>query len=200
MKRTRTEILGIRTRYKTTDELLDAVGSLRTRGLLIQLFNPDTILNKNHLLFALSHARASFARKKNIAKKLETEILLRAAGTHKIDKAIELVGVKNPKKVFLLLAGNASAGDQFAASREGSIFATNLSQRTNGPFARSANWKQKLEIIKKLGARRDDSLLKITNKKTKNVLRAFGIDAKLLKSYSAEDLLLEKLASLDVFI
>ncbi len=175
-------ITGIKTKYKTTDELLGAIATLRSRGSLIQVFNPDTILNKNHLLFALAHARSSFARnlrsaqmrifakqklrKKNIAKKIETELLLRAAGTHKINNAIELVGVKNPKQVILLAHGKA----------------------------------QTKQILKKLRATRADSLLKQTTKKTKSVLRAFAIDTKLLKSYSAEDLLLEKLASLDVFV
>ncbi len=95
-------VIGVRTKEKNTKELFEKISSLsKKNSLLLQAFDPDSILSKKHLEHAYELASRSFKSKTNIARNLETEILLRAAGTEKIDRAIDRVGVKDPKKILL---------------------------------------------------------------------------------------------------
>jgi KEOPS complex subunit Cgi121 len=71
----------------------------------MQAFNPDSILSENHIFFSVNHALNAFSEKRNIAKTIGNEILLRVAATRRIDEAIRKVGVKDPKNVLLFISG-----------------------------------------------------------------------------------------------
>lgn len=66
-----------------------------------QAFDAKAIVSERQLLLAFELAKDAIAEKRNIAKTLEGEVLVRAAATRKIDDAIKRVGAKGG--VFLLL-------------------------------------------------------------------------------------------------
>ena len=95
-------VLGVRTGEKTAKALFGKLALLaKQHSLLLQAFNPNSIVSERHLEHAFELASRSFAAKRNIARSLEAELLLRAAGTEKIDRAIEMVGVKDPARILL---------------------------------------------------------------------------------------------------
>ncbi len=94
--------IGVKTREKNTKELFEKLSKLsKANSILLQAFNPDSIVSPRHLAHAFELANHSFQTKRNLARNLETELLLRAAGTEKIDRAIEMVGVKDPSRIIL---------------------------------------------------------------------------------------------------
>jgi tRNA threonylcarbamoyladenosine modification (KEOPS) complex Cgi121 subunit len=95
-------LVGVKTREKTAKLLFEKISKLsKDNSILLQAFNPDSIVSAKQLEHAFELANRSFKTKRNIARNLETELLLRAAGTEKIDKAIERAGVKDPSRILL---------------------------------------------------------------------------------------------------
>tara|TARA_Y100000590_G_scaffold178067_1_gene203259 strand:- start:3864 stop:4631 length:768 start_codon:yes stop_codon:yes gene_type:complete len=72
-------------------------------NLIIQAISSKFLLNKSHIKKILSISLTAKKQKIMISKKLETDILLRFAGTNQIDKAMKDVGIK-PKIDFTLIA------------------------------------------------------------------------------------------------
>ena len=72
-------------------------------NLVIQAVSSKFILNKSHIKKIISVSLSAKNKKTMISKKLETDILLRFAGTNQIDKAVRNVGI-NPKVDFTLIA------------------------------------------------------------------------------------------------
>jgi len=66
-----------------------------------QAFSPEAVVSERQLLLAYKLAEDAFAEKRNIARNLETEVLLRAAATRKIGEAIERVGAKGGRVLIL---------------------------------------------------------------------------------------------------
>jgi tRNA threonylcarbamoyladenosine modification (KEOPS) complex Cgi121 subunit len=58
-------------------------------------FNPEYVLNENHLRFALWHAKKAFKNGTNIARNLQIEFLIRLSGRKQIKKALELMPQRN---------------------------------------------------------------------------------------------------------
>ena len=100
-------VVPARTKFKDVEELLSRMKEIsERRRAVIQAFDPDMVLSENHLIFSAHHAFKAFAEKRAIAKKLESELLLWAAGTRRIGEAVKKVGVKNAgKAVFLIQKG-----------------------------------------------------------------------------------------------
>ncbi|MFH1470785.1 MAG: KEOPS complex subunit Cgi121 [Candidatus Micrarchaeota archaeon] len=95
-------VLGVRTKEKSTKELFEKLVTLsKKHSLILQAFDPDSIVSPRHLAYTFELASRSFQSKTNVARSFETELLLRAAGTEKIDEAIERVGVKSPSQILL---------------------------------------------------------------------------------------------------
>ena len=77
--------------------------------LIIQAVSTKFLLNKSHIKKIILLSLSAKKQKNMISKKLETDILLRFAGTTQINQAIENVGLK-PKNNFTLIAiGNKSS-------------------------------------------------------------------------------------------
>jgi len=72
-------------------------------SLVIQAVSSKFLLNKSHIQKIISISLSAQRQKTMISKKLETDILLRFAGTNQIDKAMKNVGI-NPKADFTLIA------------------------------------------------------------------------------------------------
>lgn len=61
----------------------------------IQIFDPDVVVGKDHLLWAVEKAQKRFEDGENQADSLEIEILLCSSGERQIKKAIEKMGLKD---------------------------------------------------------------------------------------------------------
>ena len=71
-------------------------------GVFAQAFDGDAVVSERQLLLAYHLAEKAFASGENVAKKMETEVLLRAAAIPRISEAIARVGVKKPSSFVLL--------------------------------------------------------------------------------------------------
>jgi len=60
------------------------------KNLTIQAFDADKLAGKEHLIFAIEKALDSFNKGTNIANDLAKEIMLYAAGTRQINRAIKI--------------------------------------------------------------------------------------------------------------
>ncbi|MFH1447643.1 MAG: KEOPS complex subunit Cgi121 [Candidatus Micrarchaeota archaeon] len=154
-------LIGIRTKAKTSKELFSKLANLSKRySILLQAFDPSTILSKRHIQHAYELSKRSFANKTNIARTREAELLLRAAATPKIDRAIEKIGVRNPKRIILFSPSHIPKS-----------------------------------IVDEIGER-DQSLLRLTQRKKNEIAKLFGI-GKEKHMYSLEELLLERMALME---
>ena len=90
---------------KTYDFNYDSLNKLRIEfpNLLIQAISSKFILNKSHIKKIISLSLLAKKQKVMISKKLETDILLRFAGTTQINQAIKNTGVI-PNTTFSLIA------------------------------------------------------------------------------------------------
>jgi len=97
-------VVPARTKFRDVEELLSRMKEISgRRKAVIQAFDPDMVLSENHLIFSAHHAFKAFAGKRAIARRLESELLLWAAGTRRIGEAVGRVGVKDPSRVVLLI-------------------------------------------------------------------------------------------------
>ena len=91
----------------TVDNVDEFLLRLREKGIesnsVIQAFNADKLAGKEHLMFAVEKAISSFERGKNVANDLAKEIMLYAAGTRQIKKAVKL-GIHEGKNNIVLVA------------------------------------------------------------------------------------------------
>lgn len=60
------------------------------KNLTIQAFDADKLAGKEHLTFAIEKALNSFRKRTNVANDLGKEIMLYAAGTRQINRAIKI--------------------------------------------------------------------------------------------------------------
>lgn len=92
------------------EELFERLRAKAKRhGVLAQIFDPKAVVSERQLLMAYWLARRAFIEKRNIARTMETEILLRCAGTRMIDEAVRAVGAKSPSDFLLLTDASGSA-------------------------------------------------------------------------------------------
>ncbi|MGC8649103.1 MAG: KEOPS complex subunit Cgi121 [Candidatus Micrarchaeia archaeon] len=69
----------------------------------VQVFNPEFVINRVHLIAAYINAVNAFEEKNNISQKLNLELLLYSAMTRQIEKAIKRIGA-NDNKNFILFS------------------------------------------------------------------------------------------------
>jgi KEOPS complex subunit Cgi121 len=155
-------VVPARMKFEDVEELLSRMKEVsEKRRAVIQAFDPDMVLSENHLIFSAHHAFKAFAEKRAIAKKLESELLLWAAATRRIEEAVKKIGVKDARKVVFLI------------------------QRG-----------KEREVLRDLGAERDEKLLRMSKEKEGRIMHSFGIMGQESGCYSLEELLLEKIAML----
>ena len=75
----------------------------KEQNIVIQALDADKLAGEKHLSFAVEKATNSFKKGTNIANDLAKEIMLYAAGTRQINKAMRL-GVHNGKNNITLVA------------------------------------------------------------------------------------------------
>jgi len=100
------EILAIKkqeSNVKFLDELRE-----KFPNIIIQGISSNFVLNQNHIKKIIQ--LSLYAQKNNIllSKKLETDIIMRFAGTNQIIQAIKVVGVKNNEDFVIIAIGKIS--------------------------------------------------------------------------------------------
>jgi KEOPS complex subunit Cgi121 len=129
----------------------------------IQLFNNNLIATKQHLQISAYHALKAFKEKRNIAEKINMEIMLYASGQRQIGKAINLLGIKPDNK---------------------QIAAIIITKEKNNDIKVHENVKKKL--LKILKAKESPKVLEITEKKRNIICKKFNITEKMLKAITKE--------------
>ncbi|HUC38842.1 MAG TPA: KEOPS complex subunit Cgi121 [Candidatus Acidoferrum sp.] len=103
------------------ESLLGEISKINNSGTTVQLFDPDRVINRMHLCGAYVNALYAFASKTNASRKISTEMLLYAAMTRQIGKAIGLVGAKSGRR-FVVFANSKPSFSKItgllASSRE----------------------------------------------------------------------------------
>jgi tRNA threonylcarbamoyladenosine modification (KEOPS) complex Cgi121 subunit len=83
-------------------ELLNRVKEITSGGrYVLQVFEPEAIINKMHLVSAYLNAILAFGAKSNISNSVAVEMMLYAALTRQITEAIGSVGVKSEKDMVV---------------------------------------------------------------------------------------------------
>ena len=107
ISRSHVELFDIDPKQKLGIDFLDTIRK-KFPNLVIQAISSNYILSKSHAekIISISH----FAKENHtlISKKIETDILLRFAGTTQIQDAIERVGIKNGSGFVIIGMGGES--------------------------------------------------------------------------------------------
>ncbi len=75
------------------------------------IFDPDYVIDEEHVIFAYIHMKKALKKKKNIAKDPKIEFLVRLSGETQISKAMKL-GIKdNIKRVGVLIPEEKGASE-----------------------------------------------------------------------------------------
>lgn len=91
-------------------EFLKFLNNIAARhGVVVQALDADKLAGERHLKFAVEKAIRSFELGRNIATSLEMEILLYAAGTRQIGRALDMGVRKGRNNVAIVVVGNKAS-------------------------------------------------------------------------------------------
>ena len=88
------QILGFRGTINSLEETLNLINSIRKDDEIIQLFNADAIVSKNHIIHGVNQAFLAFDRGENLANDISVEVVLRCSAQRQISKAFKILGLK----------------------------------------------------------------------------------------------------------
>jgi len=144
---------------RDSEEFMKSSLQEKNPDIWVQFFDADLIATWEHLYFAVLNALLAYRNKRNISKTVAMETMIYASAQRQIRKAITILGVKeSSSNVAVVIIGDKPE-----------IVQTSFS-----------------EIEKCLAAVADESVLELTEEKTKNLCKAFGITEKELKAVGAE--------------
>jgi len=144
---------------RDSEEFMKSSLQEKNPDIWVQFFDADLIATWEHLYFAVLNALLAYRNKRNISKTVAMETMIYASAQRQIRKAITILGVKeSSSNVAFVIIGDKPE-----------IVQTSFS-----------------EIEKCLAAVADESVLELTEEKTKNLCKAFGITEKELKAVGAE--------------
>jgi len=144
---------------RDSEEFMKSSLQEKSPDIWVQFFDADLIATWEHLYFAVLNALLAYRNKRNISKTVAMETMIYASAQRQIRKAITILGVKeSSSNVAVVIIGDKPE-----------IVQTSFS-----------------EIEKCLAAVADESVLELTEEKTKNLCKAFGITEKELKAVGAE--------------
>jgi len=105
----------------------------RERNLTLQALDADKIAGKEHIMFAVEKAMNSFRKGSNIAYDLAKEIMIYAAGTRQISRALRLGVHEGHNNIVLVAVGYeeeiSAAGEEFNEIEPGHTLEYNGSKR-----------------------------------------------------------------------
>ncbi len=99
---------------------------------VVQLFDPKTIISREHILGAYMDAQLAFDERRNIAKSVAMEMLLFAAMTRQISDAIRVAGAKSSSDFVLFCS------DQQAYTKISQLLERSSEFKPNGSHSAAA--------------------------------------------------------------
>jgi tRNA threonylcarbamoyladenosine modification (KEOPS) complex Cgi121 subunit len=90
------------------EEILHEIRKIKKKGVVLQIFDSNSIANKTHLMGAYLNTLIAFKNSTNKTKTPAMEMLLFAAMTEQVDDAIRIAGAKRNDD-FILFSNNAAA-------------------------------------------------------------------------------------------
>lgn len=142
-------------KVKDSEEFIRKIRKEKPSNVEIQFFNAEFVATWEHLYFAVLNALTAFKNKKNISKSVAMETMLYASAQRQIQKAMKLLGIKSDSSeiVVVTIGGNLE------------------------------RVKSALTIVSKyINAKRDDTILQLSEKKVKVIKKTFGISDVELKT------------------
>lgn len=170
-------IIGAEGKMEEADLLMGKLNEIaKEKKIEIQIMDADLVCGRDHIISACEHAIRAFREKRNAMRRISMEILLYAAGERQIVDAINKIGIKKGKGRFVFV---------FLTSRD--------FEEIDGEIDEN----EAVEIIRWLGMRPNDDVMKISRDKLKNLgFSDEEIDTVEKDKYG--DLALEKVAMLDI--
>jgi KEOPS complex subunit Cgi121 len=112
------------------DEFLHKVKRIGVeKNMAIQAMDADKLAGKEHVRFAVEKAIISFRRGKNISNDLAKEIMLYAAGTRQISRAVKLGIHMGQNNIVLVAVGDSQTGIEFDEINSVSVLEYNDSKK-----------------------------------------------------------------------
>ncbi|PVX25052.1 MAG: hypothetical protein CW691_05770 [Candidatus Bathyarchaeum sp.] len=150
----------------------------KTKDVPIQFFDAQKVASSQHMYFAALNTLNAFKKKTNISKNMAVESLLYASAQRQIEKAVNMLGIKqnSSEVVALIIAKDTHEKDNYIRL-----------------------------VTKTIPGERDDNVVELTDKKVNTLKKLFKIsdlefEAKLkkqgLEKEALIDLILERMALL----
>lgn len=132
----------------SVEDFLETVRKCLAKNVEVQFFDAGLVATWQHLYFAALNALNAFQNGTNISRSLAVETLLYASAQRQIQKATEILGIKeNTGEIAVLLIGENAKQVEKA-----------------------------LDAVSKLvGGKRDDKVLELTQNKIANMRRVFEV-------------------------
>jgi len=174
----RVKITGFRNiRIENVEGFIKASRNEKLPDVEIQFFNAQYVATWQHLYFAALNALTAFNNGENLSKNIAVETLLYASAQRQIRKAMQTMGIRaDTKDVAILIIGE-----------------------------KTRNIKSALTAISKhLKTEADDSVLELSNDKSKSIRKIFGISDEEVETIKKKndscqalvDLVIERMALL----
>jgi tRNA threonylcarbamoyladenosine modification (KEOPS) complex Cgi121 subunit len=93
------------------EALLKIIRSTNESKKIVQIFDPNSIINKIHILGAYANATVAFEDGTNKTNSLSMEMLLFSAMTFQIERAIDIAGAKSNSD-FIIFSNDAKSFDK----------------------------------------------------------------------------------------
>ena len=150
------ELTGFRNvNINDAEEFVKAARGDTPQAVWVQFFDAELVASWQHLYFAVLNALVAFKTERNISKSVAMEVMLYASAQRQIRKAIQLIGVKfDSANVAVVIIGENPDSVREALSA----------------------------VSKRIGVEPDETVLELTEEKTKSIRKAFDIGANELEA------------------
>jgi len=145
---------------KNPEEFIKAVRVATPQKASVQFLNAQLVATWQHLYFAVLNALLAFKNQRNISKSVTMEVMLYASAQRQIRKAIQLIGIKRASANVAIVIVGANLDCVKA------VLST---------------------VSKCVGAEPDETVLELTQEKSKSIRKAFGIRAEELEAVNEKN-------------
>lgn len=129
------EVLGVKIdERETTDAIFEKMTDYyKDNNCSVQIFDPEMVVGKDHLLWAIEKAKRRFEDDENRADSLEMEILLCSSGERQIKNAINKMGLKDMSDEAVVVTTCDMEGllDHMGWERDDDILAPSIDKLKN---------------------------------------------------------------------
>ncbi len=88
----------------SANDLFELIKENQSNTISIQVIDPTWIVSKKHLQAAVYHTLKAFKNRRNIARRSETELLIRLSGFRQIKNAVKVFGINDQTNTLLFIA------------------------------------------------------------------------------------------------